>query len=263
MSYPGHSMRWSPTDLGVTATVAVLTCVAAALGAPVAIMIVLGIALFAAPGYLLGQLLLGSHVAGLERLAVVTGLAFSVPIIGGLLLYAAKVPLHRAAWLGLLAGVTLACDLVLFLRYLLRRRNDAAASSDTQHQEWRLPPWHAVAFGTAVVISVCAVWLASTEAANQHYPGFTQLWFARPGKNAHTVSLGVANHEGRTTRYRLVLFRNNRTAAVWSLDLPNGREWQKTTQLTDHSTVSAKLYRLPDVSRVYRYVSISGKRTSS
>jgi uncharacterized membrane protein len=256
-------MSWNPTDLGITAAVAVLTCAAAALGAPVAIMIVLGIVLFAAPGYLLGQLLLGSHIAGLERLAVVTGLALCVPVIGGLLLYAARIPLHRAAWLGLLAGVTLACDLVLFLRHLLRRRNHAALPLEKQRQKRRLPTWHAVAFGAAVVIAACAVGLAGAGAANQHYSGFTQLWLARRDKNAHTVSLGVANHEGRTMRYRLVLFRNNRTTATWNLDLPNGRAWQQTTPFPDGSTLSARLYRLPDSSRIYRYVSISASRSGS
>jgi uncharacterized membrane protein len=256
-------MSRSQADLVITASVAIFACAAAVLDAPAAIMTVLGIVLFAAPGYLLGQLLLGSHVAGLERLVVVTGLALCVPILGGLLLYAAGVPLHRAAWLGLLAGVTLACDLVLFLRHLLRRRSGATAPPDKERQEWRLPAWHAVAFGGAVVIAVCAVWLASAEAANQHYRGFTQLWLVRRGQNAHTVSLGVANHEGRTTRYKLVLFRNNRATAVWNLDLPNDRAWQQATQFTDRYTISAKLYRLPDVSSVYRYVSISSNRNSS
>src|ERR1019366_5018786 len=115
-SYPGHSMNRSQADLGITAAVAAFACAAAAVGAPVAVMTVLGIVLFAAPGYLSGQLLLGSHSSVLERLAVATGLAFCVPILGGLLLYAAGLPLHRAAWFGLLAGVTLVCDVVLFLR---------------------------------------------------------------------------------------------------------------------------------------------------
>jgi hypothetical protein len=260
MSYPGRSMKWNPTDLGITAAVAILACVAAALGAPVAIMIVLGIVLFAAPGYLLGRLLLGSHVAGLERLAVVTGLAFCVPIIGGLLLYAARVPLHRAAWLGLLAGVTLACDLVLFLRYLWRGRSDAAASSSKQWEGRRPSTWNAIAFGAAVVIAVGAVWLARAGAANQHYPGFTQLWLVHRDQNARTMSLGVANHEGKTTRYKLILFHNNRVAAVWNLNLPNGRAWQRAAQFTGRYTITAKLYRLPDVSTVYQYVSISGNR---
>jgi len=108
-------MGRSQADVAATALVAVAACAAAAGGVPAPVMIVLGIALFAAPGYLLGQLLLGSRVAGLERVVVITGLALAVPVLGGLLLYAARVPLHRPGWLGLLAGVTLASDAALFL----------------------------------------------------------------------------------------------------------------------------------------------------
>ena len=54
--------------------VAILACVAAALGAPVAGDSGARVALFAAPGYLLSELLLGSHITGLERVAVATGL---------------------------------------------------------------------------------------------------------------------------------------------------------------------------------------------
>src|SRR5689334_3278726 len=57
-SYRGLNMNRGQADLWVTATVAVLACAAGALGAPVAVMIMLGIPLFAAPGYLLGQMLL-------------------------------------------------------------------------------------------------------------------------------------------------------------------------------------------------------------
>jgi uncharacterized membrane protein len=256
-------MSRSQADLGITAAVAVMTCVGAVVGAPVVIMILLGIVLFAAPGYLLCQLLLGPHVAGLERLAVMTGLVFCVPIVGGLVLYAARVPLHRTAWVGLLAGVTLACDLVLFVRQFSRRHDGAPAASNKQMEQWRHPTWNVAAFGAAVVIAACAVWLARTEAVNQRYPGFTQLWLDHRDQNARTMSLGVANHEGRTTRYRLVLFRNNRISASWNLDLPNGRTWQRATQFTSHVTITAKLYRLPDVSSAYRYVSISGSGNSS
>src|SRR5690242_3255164 len=96
-------------------------CGAAIVGAPVAVTALLGIALFAAVGYLLSQLLLGSRLTGLERLAVATGLSFCVPIFGGLLLYFARVPLHRASWLGLLVGVTLVGDVALFLRRRTQR----------------------------------------------------------------------------------------------------------------------------------------------
>ena len=44
-----------------------MACVCAAIGAPTAVMAVLGIALFVSPGYLLSQLLTGSRIGGLER----------------------------------------------------------------------------------------------------------------------------------------------------------------------------------------------------
>src|ERR1035438_4188037 len=105
------TMRGNQADIAVTAAVAALACAAAAAGAPVAVTIVLGLALLAMPGYLLAQLLLGPGTAGLERTLAAVGLALIVPIVGGLVLYAAGVPLHRASWLAVLAGVTLAADL--------------------------------------------------------------------------------------------------------------------------------------------------------
>src|ERR1022692_740796 len=103
-------MRHRDADIGITAAVAGLACVVIAVGAPVAITAVLGLALFVAPGYLLNEVLFDTQGAGLERVFRVTALAFCVPILGGVLLYVAGVPLHRSAWLGLLAGSTLARD---------------------------------------------------------------------------------------------------------------------------------------------------------
>src|SRR5262249_2610169 len=118
-----RSMGRSQADVAATALVAGLACGAAASGAPTPVMTLLGVALFIAPGYVVGQLLVGSGVTGLERAAVIAGLTLAVPVLGGLLLYAAGVPLHRPGWLGLLAGVTLAGDVALFLR---RRAGQAA-----------------------------------------------------------------------------------------------------------------------------------------
>ena len=69
-------------------------------------------ALLAAPGYLLSELLLGPAAARHgPRAGWPPALALSVPVLGGLVLYAAGVPLHKPAWLALLAGVTLAAGL--------------------------------------------------------------------------------------------------------------------------------------------------------
>lgn len=231
-----------------------MTCAAAAVGAPVAVMTVLGVLLFAAPGYLLGQLLIGSDGSGLERVAAAAGLVFCVPIIGGLLLYAAGLPLRRATWLALLAGVTLVGDVVLFLA---RRRQ----SADTRRRPegLRLPRMRvAAAFGVAAVIAVGAVGVARAGVSMQRYPGYTQLWLDRQPENAPAVDLGVANHEGSTVRYRLVLLDHGHPAATWNLTLANGQVWRRSPRYSGRYAISVSLFRLPDVTTPYRYVDLKG-----
>ena len=250
-------MGRSQADVGATALVAVLACVAAATGAPTAAMTVLGILLFAAPGYLLSQLLVGSQTTGLERVAVMAGLALAVPILGGLLLYAARVPLHRPGWLGLLAGVTLAGDIVLFLR----RRAGRAAPFSWQ-PAWRVPRWQAAVFAAAVLVAACGVGLAAAGAAHQPQPGFTQLWLSPQQQKAHTLSFGVTNDQGGTTSYRLVLLLNGQVSATWNLTLANGQTWQRSVAVNGTYTLTANLYRLPDLTHPYRYVSTGSTKAA-
>jgi hypothetical protein len=281
-------MGRSQADVAATALVAVLACLAAAAGAPAAVTIVLGIALFAAPGYLLGQLLLGSLTAGLERVAVMTALALVVPILGGLLLNVAGVPLHRPGWLGLLAGMTLAADTALFAR-----RRAAGAGRADRTATRALPAtgiqavpagsagpglpaagltapggprpgrptarWHLAVFAVAIVVAAAAVGLAAAGAARQSQPRFTQLWLAqRPG--APTLSMGVTNDEGTATRYRLVLQRGGQVIGTWNLTLGDGRTWQRQVPYTGKQVVAAGLYRQPDLTHPYRYVSVGPGR---
>jgi uncharacterized membrane protein len=242
-------------DLVVTSTVAVLACVAAGLGLPVAVTAVFGTALLAAPGYLLGQLLFGPRVDGLEGLAVRTGLGLCVPILEGLVLAALRVPLNRPAWLGLLAATTLLGDLAL----VLRRRGHEAAAPGGPRQARRPRIRHAAAVAAAVIIAAGALGLARAGAAIQRDPGFTQLWLVRPGADTATVNLGVGNHEGKTVRYRLVLLRGGRPATRWDLTLANDQTWQRSPLFTRRIRVAADLYKLPDLAHPYRHVVIAGE----
>ena len=251
-------MRRSQADLWITAAVAVVACAAAAADAPVAVMTVLGLVLFVAPGYLLGQLLLGSYIVGLERVAVAAGLMFCVPILGGLLLYAAGLPLHRAAWLSLLAGVTLVCDVALFVR----RRSGRSPSPLGQQKGWRLPLRQMAAFAAAVVIAVCGVGLARAGVAKQHYPGYTQLWLDRPNESAATVNLGVRNYEGETMRYR-VSTCGPRPHCRYLESHPC--QWPGlafSPRYPVRHKISVNLFRLPDVTQAYRHVALDDNPTS-
>ena len=251
-------MGRSQADIAATALVAVLACAAAAVGVPPAATIVLGIMLLAAPGYLLGQLLAGSRTSGLELVVVMAGLALAVPVLGGLLLYAAGVPLHRPGWLGLLAGVTLAADTALFAR----RRAAAAGRAGRPAIQVQTTPagrasrWHVAVFAVAVLVAAGAVGLAMAGAARQPQPGFTQLWLSPQRQDAHTLSLGVTNDQGRTTSYRLVLRRDGRVIDSWNLTLGAGRTWQRSVPFTGKQTLTAGLYRPPDLAHPYRYVSV-------
>lgn len=263
-------MGRSQADVAATALVAALACGAAAIGAPTAALIVLGLALFASPGYLLGQLLLDSRTAVMERVVVSAGLALAVPVLGGLVLYAAGVPLRRPGWIGLLAGVTFACDIAVFLRRRLSASGQTApapritASRITASRitapritAWHAARWHAAAFAAAGVIAACAVALAAVGVARQPQPHFTQLWLSPQQQNAHALSLGVSNDQGSTTTYRLVLLRGGRVITVWNIALADGQTWRQSVPFTGKGDLdlTADLYRLPDLAHLYRHVS--------
>jgi Protein of unknown function (DUF1616) len=250
-------------DLWVTFSVAVLACAAAAVRTPVRIPVAvtagLGLVLFAAPGYLLGQLLARSSRSALERLAVSAGLALCVPVIGGLLLYLARLPLNRASWLGLLAGVTVAADVLVFVQRRRHREALAPPGRTPGRARWRLQPGPAAAFALAIVIAAGAVTLAREGTSVQRYPGFTQLWLV-PDTHTHDLSLGVANNEGATTRYQLVLLHNGLPfGEPRKLTLRNGQAWHLSLGHTTNFT--AHLYRLPSFSHIYRQVSIGTGRS--
>jgi uncharacterized membrane protein len=247
-------MGRSQADVAISAGVAALACGAAAVGAPTAVMVVLGLALFAAPGYLLSQLLTGSRIGGLERVVVATGLTLVVPVLGGLLLYAAGVPLHRGGWLGLLAAVTLIGDVAMFVR----RRIGKAPPFSWRLEQWRMPRPRLAIFAAAVLIAASALTLARIGVAVQPQPGFTQLWLAPQHQQAHTVVLGVSNDEGSATSYRLVVLHNRQVSATWNFTLAEGQTWQRSVPFTGTYTLAANLYRLPDLTHPYRYVTTHG-----
>jgi hypothetical protein len=264
-------VRRRPADLAITAAVAAAACVLAVTGAPAALTAVTGIALLAAPGYLLGELLLGPAAARLDRVLAATGLALSVPVLGGLVLYSAGVPLHKPAWLALLAGVTLAADLALFLRHR-RGRPRSPAGAPRARAEDRAPalrPWSgwpvhrgpAIALAAALLIAGGGLALARLGAARQHYPGFTQLWLVHRNPQAATASLGVGNHEGGTIRYLVVLLRDGRRVSQWTFSLRNGQDWHQSPRVPAEAALRVNLFRLPDVSQPYRHVTLAGRGT--
>jgi hypothetical protein len=172
-------------------------------------------------------------------------------VFGGLGLYAAGIPLHRTAWIGLLSVVTLLGAAVVVITRRRAREPDDPRSL-TAWPRWSLRP--ALAFGAAVMIAAAAVGLAVASAEAQKYPGYTELWMTPLRTDQNVATLGVTNEQGGATRYRLVLRRKGHLSATWNLSLANGQTWQRTISFTDKYLIGANLYRLPDMSQPFREV---------
>lgn len=243
-------MRRNYSDIAIAEAIAILGCAAFFAHLPEPVMIVLGLGLFAAPGYIWSEVFLSPQEWGLERVAVATALALMVPVFGGMGLYAAGIPLNRTAWVGLLSVVTLiGVAVALIMRRL--RRDDPSPRPPKRRRRWSA--WHAVAFGAATVIAAGAVGLAVVSADAQKYPGYTQLWLTPLPGQPSRASLGVDNEQGGTNQYRLVLWRKGRVSATWTLTLANGQTWQRTISYTTSFAMAANLY-LPGIQNPYRQV---------
>ena len=229
---------------------AILSCGATVENAPVPVTAVLGAALLSSIGYIWVKVLFEHRVVGIERMAVAMGLTLSVPVLGGLALYGAGVPLNRATWAILLAGVTLIGDAIL----MVRGRGVNSAAAGRRSTTWLQPKRNVVIFGVAAAVAAGALALASVGATTQRYPGFTQLWLSVHA-DAVTASLGVSNQQGSTEQYRLILLSKGRPSEAWNLILSNGQVWQRTIRISGKYSTVANLYLMPDLIHPYRYVS--------
>lgn len=247
-------MRRNYLDIAVAVAIAVLAVVAVAAHLPGPVIVVLGIGLFAAPGYVWAELILSAAAPVFERVMVATGLALVAPILGGLAIYGLKISLHRAAWVGLLAALTIIGSVVL----LVRGRGPAPVAAPQQARRRELPRRHLATFGAAGVIGIAALALSVHSAETQKYAGYTQLWMSPVIKNPQQANLGVSNQEGSTLKYRLVLLRKGKQSATWNLTLTNGETWQQTIPYTTQYSVTADLYRLPNLTKPYRTVDNGG-----
>jgi hypothetical protein len=232
-----------------SAAIAGFAAVSARLAGPA--LVVVGLVLAAVPGYVWAEVLLGNRCPVLERVLVSASLALALPVIGGVALYFSDIALHQMQWAGLLAGGTITGDVVL----LLRPERDRPGRPDMPRRAWR--PGQVAMFAIAAVLAAGAVQLARYGAEHQQYPGFTELWLAPQPRKAGVASLGVANRQGTTDSYQLVLRRGDRVVARWRISLRTGQTWQHPVSLRPGLRTTADLFLLPDLARPYRHVALS------
>lgn len=268
-------MRDRNTDLVVAVVIAAVAAVAAFLSVGGVVLLVLGLAMLAATGYVVGEAVLGPYATSLEGLAMTALLVLGLPAIGGVVFHAEGVPLHRPAWATLFVVVTAIAAVVA------GSRRDAVPKPGPDADEGRArfveeagdavprPPAHAdrrrgssppVMLGAAGVVAATAIWLAVSGANAQQYPGYTELSLV---SHADQAVVGVRNFEGQQKRYLVVVRRNDSAPLRFQLDLPAGATWTRTIPRPNGARLNADLFLGPESEKPYRRVFVARTRDVS
>jgi len=261
-------------DILLAAATALAGGAAFAAHLPGAAQIVLGVALYFAPGYLWSEAILSQRLPPTERLLTSAGLSLILPILGGFLFYALKIPLFRADWVGLLVVLTLLGVVAVAVQRLreppVDPRQDPNAQRGRQQQQparnGGLSVLNAFVWGVAGAVALGSVAFSVKNAEAQKYPGQTELGFTptpAPGPSAFAKGvkfvvptqaiLSVTNHEGVTEQYELKWLTKGKVTNTWTFTLSNGQKWERTVAYTVNYAEVANLYLLPNTSTPYRH----------
>ncbi len=227
---------------------------------PGSVQIVLGVALFFAPGYLWSEAILSQRLPATERLLTTAGLSLILPILGGFLFYALRISLLRPAWVGLLVVLTLLGVVAVAVQRLREPPQDPRRDPNAQRKS---PPpakggmtaFNAFIWAVAGAVAIGSVAFSVKNAEAQKYPGYTQLWLTSIQNNPQKASLGVTNHQGVAGQYQLKLLTKGKVTATWIFTLSDGQSWTHTVAYTTAYPIAANLYLLPNISTPYRQVS--------
>jgi hypothetical protein len=235
---------------------------------PGPVQVVLGIALFFAPGYLWSEAILSHRLPGLERVLTSAGLTLILPIIGGFLFYALHIPLFKGDWVGMLVVLTLLGVVAVAIQRLRGVPDDQEQESEEPRRETEAPsPWRSPVnlsvYGLAGLVAVGAIGFSVKNADAQKEPAYSTIGMAPLLGDATKAKLSVINGQGVTEQYQVKLLTTKgkvTKVATWPITLANGQEWDKTIAYTaaqptkDTPVITANLYLLPDTTKVYRTV---------
>ena len=225
---------------------------------PGPVQVVLGIALFFAPGYLWSEAILSQRLTGVERVLSSAGMSLILPILGGFLFYGLRISLFRSAWVGLLVVLSL---LGVVAVAVVRLREQPAPPEDRAEPAPQQQPGgnrralpHVIMYGVAALVALGSVAFSVHSAQTQKFPGRTMFWMQpNTAQNAVKASLGATNHQGATERYEVKLTEKGKVTGTWNFTLADGQTWQRTIAYTTASgdSMVANLYLLPDTSKPY------------
>jgi uncharacterized membrane protein len=211
------------------------------------------------PGYALTCALFPKRALGILQCVVFSlALSLGIVILGGLALNWMPFGLHTRSWSVLLSGITLIASTVA----LIRRRGQYISASAWLRVDLGLNVRQGLLLGLAAIVVCGAGAVSYRGAAQQPFPGFTQLWIL-PADGAsvkNTIRLGVSNMELTAMEYNLSVNMDGKVVKVWpSIYLKLNEKWEVTlvlphTTLTHTAKVEALLYQTKAPTKIYRHV---------
>jgi uncharacterized membrane protein len=221
---------------------------------------VLGVLLvLALPGYAVAAALFPvAALAMLDRVLVSLGLSMAMTILTGVVLGLTNVPLSPASWAAGLLLVTVVASVISWRSVPVvghvRRAASSLGTRGLATSRPRIPRRDVALFGLAVVCVAVALAIARIGALNAPSQGFTQLWMVQGEGNV--VQVGVSNHEGAPTKYRLVLRTPSGQVAEWpSIELNVGEQWTSDAQVPNTApNLELDLYLAERPDSIYRQV---------
>ena len=184
-----------------------------------------------------------------------------LPILGGFLFFALRIPLFRGAWVGLLVVLTLLGVVAVAVQRLREVPPDPRLDPSAQRRGQPAPAakggmkaFNAFIWAVAGAVAIGSVAFSVKNAEAQKYPGYTTLWLTTLKSTQLKASLGVTNHQGVPEQYQLKLLTKGKVTATWTFPLVDGQSWEKTVAYSMTYSIAANLYLMPNTSTPYRQV---------
>ncbi len=207
------------------------------------------------PGYaLLAALFPNRPFGGAERTGLSVALSLATASIGAVVIYAVGGRLSLAGWAGLMGGVTVAGSAVAAWR---RRpaQPTGRAQVGVQPRQWAL-------LGLAGLLTAVALLVAGTPLPATNIQGYTMFWALPAGDAAAPqIRLGVQSAELTSVTYRVEARAGaGLDGEIDQITLAPGEIWEATfiipPELVGKGAIEARLYRLDQPDRVYRWVTM-------
>jgi hypothetical protein len=255
-------MRDRNLDLVLAIFMAAALAGAAAVRAPGAVLLPLGLAVLFLAGYVASEAMLGETARGAEGAALTAVLVLGLPALGGVILHGEGVSLHRGAWITLLVLVTLLSALVVSGRRepVADRRPLEVADrfrSVRFRALWRRYLGEGVVMAAAALVAAAAVGTAVAGVNAQPQSGFTELSLVPRGG---TAIMRVKNFEGNREHYLVEVTGSGSAVVRYRLDLDPRDTWTQKVPLPAGRGLRADLFVRGESLLPYRSVYLARTR---